>query len=204
MAARAWLASPFRPFYLLGAAYALPLTLAAALAYGGVDAAWTLMAWHGHEMIFGFVVAIICGTALTALPSWAGAEEMRGPWLAVLAGLWLAGRLACAAAPWLSSTLVAVVDLALLPVLVLRLAPGLLRLPQRRWLLLLVLLAWLAFAHLAWHRAWAAGDAAGAARAVRLALWAVVVLYTLAGGLLTPVFTANALAASGGGGRRGI
>ena len=37
MAERAWLASPFRPFYLLGAAYALPLTLAAPLAFVGLD-----------------------------------------------------------------------------------------------------------------------------------------------------------------------
>ena len=54
----------FRPFYLLGALFAaLVLPLWLALYAGGVELAPVLpgMLWHGHEMVFGFAVAIIAG-----------------------------------------------------------------------------------------------------------------------------------------------
>jgi uncharacterized protein involved in response to NO len=87
-------ASAFRPFYFLGALYA-PLLVAAWLgAYLGL---WNLPTGevplklqHGHEFIFGFAAAIIAGIVLTALPSWAGTEEIRGGRLMLLVALWLA------------------------------------------------------------------------------------------------------------------
>jgi hypothetical protein len=95
-------ASAFRPFYFLGAPYA-PLLIAAWLgAYLGF---WSLPAGgvplkllHGHEFIFGFAAAIITGIVLTALPSWAGTEEIGGR-LMLLVALWLAGRIAFWARP---------------------------------------------------------------------------------------------------------
>jgi hypothetical protein len=78
-------ASAFRPFYLLGSAYA-PLLAAAWLAAwlgllptpGGMP----LKLLHGHEFIFGFATAIILGIVVTALPSWAGTDEVHGARLA--------------------------------------------------------------------------------------------------------------------------
>ncbi|HEX6019673.1 MAG TPA: NnrS family protein, partial [Burkholderiaceae bacterium] len=98
-----WLAAPFRPFYALGVAYAVVL-----MALVGVDfvRAVPLAAsglWHGHEMIFGFAFALIAGTVLTALPSWAGIDETRGAPLALLVLAWVIGRAACVFAstlPW--------------------------------------------------------------------------------------------------------
>jgi uncharacterized protein involved in response to NO len=140
---------------------------------------------------------------LTALPSWAGTPELHGRRLAALAAAWLAGRAACAASPWLPWPLVAAADALLFTLAAVFVAPALLRVQDRRYLLLVPILAWLVAANLAWHAAFAAGDAAGAARALRAALWALVVLYALKGGVLTPVFTGNALAAAGRGGQPG-
>jgi uncharacterized protein involved in response to NO len=65
--------------------------------------------WHGHEMVFGFAVAIICGLLLTALPSWAGVPEQVGGRLAFLVATWLAGvaagRSFCRPLWWLSRML---------------------------------------------------------------------------------------------------
>ena len=194
-----WLAAPFRPFFALGMGHAMLLMVLTGLALAGVAPAAFPIAWHGHEMVFGFALAIIAGTALTALPSWAGIAETRGATLALLAGAWLLGRVACyfgSSWPW---AWVAACDVALPLLLIAHLTVPLLRLPQRRWRLPLVVFGLLALANAAWHVAAAAGDTAAAARALRAAVWLVVVMYTLAGGLFTPVFTANLLAGRGRG-----
>ncbi|MBE7418823.1 MAG: NnrS family protein [Ideonella sp.] len=191
-----WLASPFRPFYLLGALYAPLLALGGAGAFFGfvdLGGAGALMLWHGHEMLFGFASAIVIGTLLTALPSWAGLTEWHGAPLGALALLWLAGRVAFWAAPWLPPLAVALVDGLLWPLMLALLAAPLWRLRQRLYRLLLPVLAGFALANAAYHGAVLAADVHGAERALRAAVWTLVVLFTLIGGLLTPVFTGNAL-----------
>ncbi|MBL8655735.1 MAG: NnrS family protein [Altererythrobacter sp.] len=51
------------------------------------------LAWHRHEMLFGFVGAIVAGFLLTAIPNWTGRPPIAGGPLAALFALWLAGRL---------------------------------------------------------------------------------------------------------------
>ncbi|MBN8919780.1 MAG: NnrS family protein, partial [Rhizobiales bacterium] len=87
----------FRPFFLLGAAYSgasilfwLPMlygTAATASLFAPVD-------WHIHEMLFGYVAAIVTGFLLTAIPNWTGRLPVQGAPLLVLVLLWLAGRIA--------------------------------------------------------------------------------------------------------------
>lgn len=198
------LASPFRPFYLLGALYAPLLAAGGAGAFAGLvdlGPSGGYVLWHGHELLFGFAGAILLGTLLTALPSWTGMTELRGTPLAALVGLWLLGRLAFWAAPWLPVGVVAVADLLLWLALLAWLTPALWRLRQRLVRLLLPILLALAGANLGYHLAAMSGDLAGAAQALRAAVWALVVLYALKGGLLTPIFTGNALRQFGRGGQ---
>lgn len=202
LAALPLLASGFRPFYLLGALYAPLLAIGGMGAFTGVVdlvGAGGPVLWHGHEMLFGFAVAIVVGTLLTALPSWAGTPEVRAAPLCWLVAAWLLGRIALWAAPWLPAPAVALVDMALWPLLLVLLAPALWRVPNRLYRLLLPILLALALANGVYHAAVLAGDAAQAGRALRGAVWALLVLYTLKGGLLTPVFTGNALRALGRG-----
>ncbi len=196
-------ASAFRPFYLLGAPYA-PLLIAAWLgAYLGL---WNLPAGdlplkllHGHEFIFGFAAAIIAGIVLTALPSWAGTEEIRGGRLMLLVALWLAGRIAFWAAPWLPPLLPAVIDCLLFPAMFAMLAPQLLGAANRLYLLLLPILLALFAANAIYHHGIATTNHAQAWSALRLAIYAIVVLYVLKGGVLAPIFTGNALREKGRG-----
>lgn len=188
--------SGFRPFYLLGALYAPLLALGGGAAWlGAVDlgASGGLPLWHGHEMLFGFATAIVVGTLLTALPSWAGTPELRGGRLALLTAAWLAGRLAFWAAPWLPPVLVAALDLLLWPALLAMLAGPIWRVPQRRYRLVLPITAAMALANAGYHAAVLSADARGATQALIGAAWTLVVLFSLKGGLLTPVFTGNAL-----------
>lgn len=197
-----WLAAAFRPFYALAVGYAVLLMGLIGLDFSVLSPPLFPRDWHGHEMIFGFAQALIAGTVLTALPSWAGIAETQGARLALLVLCWLLGRIACFLAPHLPWLWVAAGDVLLALALIAHLAPRLLALAQRRWLAPLAVFAVLALANLAWHAATAAADAAAAGRALHAAVWAVLVMYSLAGGLVTPVFTANVLAARGRGAPR--
>ena len=191
------LSSAFRPFYFLGTLYAVLLTgawLGAFLGHWEVPSVGTpLRLWHGHEMLFGFTSAIIVGIVLTALPSWAGIGEIQGGRLAVLVLLWLAGRLAFWAAPWLPASAPAFADLLLFPAVFLMAAPQLARASNRLYLLLLPILLALAAANGAYHYGILAADTRLAGLGLRGALYAIIVLYVLKGGVLTPIFTGNAL-----------
>lgn len=189
-------ASGFRPFLLLGFAWGALLLPAWMAEYAGAWSATPAFAgplWHGHEMLFGFAVAIIAAVLLTAIPGWAITDEIAGARLALLAGLWLAGRLAMLASgalpPWVTTT----ADAVFLPALALLLAPTVLR-ARRRWFVApIAILLVLAAANVAFHVAAIAGDPRAASGALEAGLLLIVLLYALTGGLLTPVFTSTRL-----------
>ncbi len=196
-------ASAFRPFYFLGALYA-PLLVAAWL--GAFFGFWNLPAGevplkllHGHEFIFGFATAIITGIVLTALPSWAGTTEILGGRLVLLVALWLVGRLAFWASPWLPPLLAAAIDCLLFPAVFAMLAPQLLRAANRLYLLLLPILVALFAANVIYHHGLLTANPGQAWTALRLAVYALIVLYVLKGGVLAPIFTGNALREKGRG-----
>lgn len=198
-----FLSSAFRPFYFLGALYAVLLTstwLGAFLGAWEVPSVGTpLRLWHGHEMLFGFAAAIVTGIVLTALPSWAGTEEIRGGRLALLVVLWLAGRAAFWAAPWLPPLAPAIVDVLLFPAVFIMVAPQLARASNRLYLLLLPILLALTGANAAYHYGILAANTAFAGLGLRGAIYSIIVLYVLKGGVLAPIFTGNALREKGRG-----
>jgi uncharacterized protein involved in response to NO len=85
----------FRPFYLLASGFAAVSVALWFLQYAGYLAIAypRSAAWHGHEMIFGFALAVIAGFLLTAVRNWAGRPTPTGGALIALCALWLAGRL---------------------------------------------------------------------------------------------------------------
>lgn len=106
----------FRPFFLLAAAFSPLSILFWGFAYlrGGPlppDLPVTPMAWHGHEMVFGYALAVVAGFLLTAVRNWTQIPTLRGLPLAALAALWLTARLVMGLRPgWVE--LAASLDLA--------------------------------------------------------------------------------------------
>jgi uncharacterized protein involved in response to NO len=84
----------FRPFYLLAASFsAVSVVLWAAQVSGYLPAGYLKgPVWHGHEMLFGYTVAIIAGFLLTAVRNWTGESTPEGAPLMALAALWVCGR----------------------------------------------------------------------------------------------------------------
>jgi uncharacterized protein involved in response to NO len=189
--------SGFRPFFLLGAAYG-PLVL-----FGGLPiwAGWVQNAgaappaalWHGHELLYGFASAFICGFILTALPSWAKTPEVKGAPLISLVVIWLLGRAAGWSYQWLSPILIGALDLLLFAALAVIVLPGLVRAVERRYLALLpILLAFIA-ANATYHAAVATAAFETAERALEAAINVLVILFAIVGGMLTPIFTYSTL-----------
>src|SRR5579872_2338643 len=87
----------FRPFFFFGAIYAgamIPLWLAAFAGDTALPTAFAARDWHEHEMLFGYVSAVVAGFLLTAVPNWTGRLPIQGIKLAILFAAWLAGRVA--------------------------------------------------------------------------------------------------------------
>ena len=96
-AAPAFLRGGFRPFFLGGASWALIALVLWLCTLAGVitlPTAFDPLAWHRHEMLFGFVGAVVAGFLLTAIPNWTGRLPIAGSPLLGLFGLWLIARLA--------------------------------------------------------------------------------------------------------------
>src|SRR5690625_8002420 len=121
------LAFPFRPFFLLTGLYSALLIVAwAAFLFAGMPLPLSVnpMQWHGHEMLFGMVPAAIVGFLLTAMCNWTGAPPLRSYGLLSLIVLWVAGRLALWRSAYLPLAVVALIELAFLPVVAARSEEG--------------------------------------------------------------------------------
>lgn len=85
----------FRPFYLLASVFSVLAVLVWAAQYSGYLPATAYLQgplWHGHEMLFGYTLAVVAGFLLTAVRAWTGQPTASGLPLVALALLWLAGR----------------------------------------------------------------------------------------------------------------
>jgi uncharacterized protein involved in response to NO len=184
----------FRPFFLAAGVYAvLMMGLWLGVLQGGLKTGDLSPAiWHGHEMLFGFAVAVIAGFLLTAAQNWTGIRTPSGPPLAALFLLWLAGRLSFLI-PGLPAGWVALVDLAFLPVLALTLAWPIIKAKQLSNapfpILLLALAAANALVHLD-GLGWASGTARPG---LHLAAYVIVTIIVMMGGRVIPSFTDNKL-----------
>src|SRR5690606_19558400 len=74
--------------------------------------------WHAHELVFGFLPAIVTGFLLTAIPNWTGRLPVQGLPLAVLVALWLAGRVVITVSAYTGWAAAMAVDCAFLLVVV--------------------------------------------------------------------------------------
>jgi uncharacterized protein involved in response to NO len=194
---RAWngpavLSYGFRPFFLLGGAYAaiaLIVWLTVLTGRATLPGPWPPLAWHAHELVFGFVPAVMAGFLLTAVPNWTGQMPVVGWPLAGLVAVWAAGRLAVAAAGVLPWGAVAVIAVAFPVALAAVLGREILRghnwhnLPVLGAVLALAVAQGLFHAELLIVGAPIRGD--------RMALVIAVFLVTLIGGRIIPSFTTN-------------
>ena len=182
----------FRPFFLGAALWSAAVILLWVRQFFGeisLSLAMNPLDWHMHEMLYGYVAAVIAGFLLTAIPNWTGRLPVCGLPLAGLALLWLAGRLAILLSATIGATVAAVIDISFLATL----AAVALReiVAGRNWrnLRVLAVLGVLVAGNVVWHVELLRSGAGH--YGVRLAIAAVVGLIMLVGGRIVPSFTRN-------------
>lgn len=187
----------FRPFFLaaaLWAAAAVAIWIVVLQTGLALPSRFDPLAWHIHEMLFGFVMAAVAGFLLTAIPNWTGRHAVSGASLGFLAGLWLVGRVACLISQMLPLWLVIASDLAFPVALLAIVAREIIAAKNRRNMPMIMPIAVLGIANLLMHLE-AAGVAIPTGLGWRLGLAAVLALVSVIGGRIIPSFTRNWLAA---------
>lgn len=186
----------FRPFFFLAALHAglaIPVWLWLYFSGHAMPGPFPGMDWHSHEMIFGYLQAVVAGFLLTAIPNWTGRLPLSGGPLAVLVALWLAGRAAVAASPWPVAAMA--VDLAFPAVLAFAVWREVVA--GRNWknAPVAVMITLFGLANALDH----AGNLGLVPHGlgVRLALAVIAMLLALIGGRIVPSFTRNWLVRNG-------
>ncbi len=190
----------FRPFFLLAGLYAVAPMLTWLLEYGwgiALTTRWGGMFFHGHEMVFGFTSAAIAGFLLTAVPNWTGLAAVQGKRLIGLLVLWLLGRVGMLGSAYFPPLLVASLDLAFLPALLVVLTRSLYRARQLRNAFVPLVLTALFAANLCSHVGASRSDAELTRFGLHLGAYLAVLLILIIGARIVPLFTANALGRAG-------
>jgi uncharacterized protein involved in response to NO len=185
----------FRPFFLFGAAWsALALTLWLPMLSGhlALPTAFSPVDWHVHELIYGYVPAVVAGFLLTAVPNWTGRLPVVGMPLVVLFSIWVAGRVAVATSVLMTPIVAAAIDLLFLMALGAVIAREIIAGKNWRNLKVLAAVAVLLSGNAVFHWEAVAGRASG--YGMRIGLAATLMLIMLVGGRIIPSFTRNWLA----------
>ena len=196
---RAWtgpaiLTFGFRPFFFgaaVWAALAMALWVPMLSGHLTLPTAFDPVSWHAHEFLFGYLGAVIAGFLLTAVPNWTGRLPIVGWRLGMLAGLWLAGRVAVAVSGSVPALPVAMVDLVFPVVFALLIAREIVAGKNWRNLIVLAMLGAFIIGNALFHWEAAKGDYAAQGYGLRLGLGAGIMMIAVIGGRIVPSFTRN-------------
>ena len=190
---RTFLSYGFRPFFLAAAGWsAIAIALWIAMLSAGLrlPTRFDPLSWHIHEMLFGFVLAAVAGFLLTAIPNWTGRRPVSGALLGSLMGLWLLARIDAMACEWIAPWLAITIDIAFPLALAVVVAREIIAARNRRNYPIIAPVVVLGAANLLMDLSLEGSGVLGS-YGWRLALAAILVLVSVIGGRIVPVFTRN-------------
>lgn len=157
-----------------------------------------ILAWHVHEMLFGFVLAVIAGFLLTAVAAWTGRPAVHGPRLAALVLAWLVARVAVSLAGALPGWLLLLLALGFPALLAVTIGHEITAAGNRRNLPLVGIVALIPLLD-ALYLPVLDGISDSTRPAGFLMLHLTLLLIAIIGGRVIPAFSANWLRQTGGG-----
>lgn len=181
----------FRPFFFLSGVFSALAMLAWVLMFSGI---WQptqisdMLAWHVHEMLYGYLGAVVAGFLMTAIPNWTGRMPIMGAPLAALTFLWVLGRFSL----WLTGLGVfwsAIIDMAYFIALSAFIWREVIAGKNWRNAPICVLVTLLTLGNLTFHLETFGHFPPGLAQ--RLGLGVMAMLVAVIGGRITPAFTRN-------------
>nr|WP_312017259.1 NnrS family protein [Bradyrhizobium sp. AUGA SZCCT0176] len=185
----------FRPFFFFGSVYAGAIILMWLPVFYGrlqLSTAFAPRDWHVHEMLFGYIAAVVAGFLLTAVPNWTGRLPLQGRPLILLFSTWVAGRIAVSISAWIGWAPAAAIDSVFLILLAASAAREIIA--GKKWgnLMIVAIISLLAAGNLAFHLE--AHFEGLAEYTTRGGIAVVISLIALIGGRIIPSFTRNWLA----------
>jgi len=187
----------FRPFYASAGIFAVIAVGYWLFAYRGALPPGNYLNgifWHGHEMVFGFAIAVMSGFLLTAVRNWTGLPTPTGFSLAALVLLWMLARVLVITGP---AMLAALADVLFIPALMIAIAVPIFRSRNRRNYKVVLLLGLLAVSHVVYHMAFLGSFPSWLNHtSIIVAIELITILYALVAGRVIPAFTRNAIPGS--------
>lgn len=182
----------FRPFYLLAGLYSIFSVLFWAAQFSGYFSITYLQGsvWHSHEMLFGYMTAVIAGFLLTAVRTWTQEPTPSGVPLMMLAALWVCGRVLMLTPFTMAAALV---NMAFPVAVAFAIGVPLLRSRNVRNYFFVGLLILMGMLILATHLALQGRFDLPADLFLRLALDVVLFIMIVMGGRVIPMFTNNGI-----------
>ena len=185
-------ANSFRPFFLLGSLQAAMAILVWLPVFHGelsLTSSFAPVDWHVHEMLYGYLPAVVTGFMLTAIPNWTGRLPIQGTPLLVLVVLWLAGRVAVTVSAEVGWLAAALIDCGFLALLIAAIAREIIAGKNWRNLRVVALVTLLLVGNIAFHLE--SHISGSADYGVRIGIAAMVLLISVIGGRIVPSFTRN-------------
>lgn len=186
----------FRPFYMLASIFsAISVLLWVVQVSGYLNSPYLQgAAWHGHEMLFGYTVAVMTGFLLTAVRAWTGQPTASGVPLMALAALWVCGRVLVLTPFGIAA---AVVNAAFPVAVALAIGIPLVRARNVRNYFFIGLLLMMGALILAVHLAFLQCFELSPRLGLQLALDVVLFIMVVMGGRVIPMFTNNGVPGAG-------
>lgn len=182
----------FRPFFLAGALYAgAGILIWLPLFFGKLTlpTRFSPLDWHIHEMLYGYLPAVMTGFLLTAISNWTGRPPVRGAALAVLVVAWLAGRTAIFFSAAIGPVAAGIIDCLFLLLVTAVTAREIAATRNWRNLPPVVIVLVFCVGNVLFHIE--AHSAGTSAYGTRLGIAASIALISLIGGRIVPAFTRN-------------
>lgn len=182
----------FRPFFLGASIWAtliVVLWLPMLEGHLSLPTAFAPVEWHVHELLYGFLPAVVAGFLLTAVPNWTGRLPILGTPLLALFALWVAGRVAVLISQFAGLGVAAALDLSFLVALIALIAREIIAGRNIRNLRVLALVTFLLIGNAVFY--FEAISGGGDGYGTRIGVAAAVLLITLVGGRIIPSFTRN-------------
>lgn len=193
-----WLRGGYRLLFTAGALWAVVVVT---LWVGAFSGRWQLptamepLAWHQHEMLFGYLAAVIGGFISAAIPNWTGRPTVTGWPVAAVALLWLAARLAILFSATVPPLIGAALDSLYLLILLAYAAREIIASGNRNKPVLVVFALFATACGL--DHAGTMGVLADPALGMRMGFALILLLISIIGGRIIPAFTRNWLMRQG-------
>jgi len=148
--------------------------------------------WHAHEMVFGFVSAVLVGFLLTAAQSWTGVRAPNGFKLFVLACVWIFARILMLLGEVIPFEIIVSVDLSFTLLAAYFLLVMLVEKRQYRNYFAVIALLIITFLNGLTHYSLGGDPVFEFRDSIHATILVITMMMTVIGGRVIPLFTANA------------